>query len=69
MERFWLCGKIVGKKSGAFSGKKQEGQSGHSCGGAPNKGKQGKVFVGIGSKDAGFGVDHVADEVEGEVTA
>lgn len=48
-------------------GKKQEGQGGHSRGGAPNEGKQGKVFLGVGIQDAGFGVDHVADEVEGEV--
>lgn len=46
---------------------KQEGQGGHSRGGAPSKGKQRKVFVGVGGEDAGFCVDHVADEVEGEV--
>ena len=46
---------------------KQKGQGGHSRGGAPNEGKQGNMFVGVGGKDAGFGIDHVADEVEGEV--
>lgn len=30
--------------------------------------QSGKVFVGIGGKDAGFGIDHMADKVEGEVT-
>lgn len=25
------------------------------------------MFVGVGGKDAGFGIDHVADEVKGEV--
>lgn len=46
---------------------KQEGQGGYSRGGAPNESKQRKVFVGVGGEDAGFCIDHVADEVEGKV--